>query len=552
MPDLFNTEANSGSAANLAFEPFGFVLASSTAGFHDGQRLAIDLKSFTDPVVAYHEGVHQSIFIGTADGQVLSSLLQLLGLKREWGMTLPASVAPLAELLMNNSRLAHEAAATYLAIKRFSPGPGDKAYERLPAKYKEYFYTLADVVDERFDKKRVRCVMAEGIWHTVFDSHYQARLVDSGLEWAPDPRPEELPDERLKRLLDALRHSDMNELGETLDRMIEIIASKISEEPPQRSIESDNARAQKIFDLAVSQACVPLICGNLLELSSLPSLSKQMDHTAILHKYADMMRPYELTIKVADVSPRGQASAKALWQGRSLLTNERLLPCEREDDRILAGDEVFETIREFQVLSAEPPDHFKRWMFIGFRQYAPPSGGYFSADAVLNWLGRCRDREREGRSYPQARAITVAVRTLAEIQEFQETLMSQIGIADAPGHLRSRSAAVTTWYWRESWLQLLWLLSKMGSLRAMGVRMTKSEARELEAAVMIKVVNSNFIQGHVIRVLSMAAHEELRSEESRLLKEGKMSNMENDPNKRAASYAARNSFQLIQDYWSQF
>lgn len=538
-------------ASNSVFEPFSLVLASSAAGYHDGLHLAVDIKTLADPVIACHEGVHQKIFSDTPDGQVLSSFLMLLGVKKEWGQALPTSVEPLANLLVKNSRFAHETVATYLAIKLFSPGPGDKVYERLPAKYKEYYNTLADVVEKLSDRSRVQRVMAEAISDIVFDSYYQARLVDTGLESAPDPDPEELPDERLRRALDTLSHSEAKQLAETLNTTHEAMTLKISKDASERGLDFNHERPQAVFDSSMSIYCRPIIREYLVKRSGLPSLSIESSHRrAVLHKFTDMMRPFKLKLEIAE----DPARTKAFWQGRSLLINKRLLPCEQGDDRILAGDEVFGAIREFQLLSAEPPDHLDRWIFVGFSGQRPPSGGYFSTDAVLNWLGRCRDREREGRSCPQARAITVAVRRLEEIQAIQKLLMKYTSIKDDAGSLRGRSAAVVTWYWRESWLELLSLLCEMGPLQGMEVRQTKSEGRrdEPEVAVVLKVINSGFIRGHVMRVLSVAASEDVRSEESRLLQSGKLSSMENDLTRRAASYAAQNSFQLIQDYWSRF
>ncbi len=547
-------------SSDFTLEPFGVVLAAGKAGSHDGQHLAVSLEYLTDPVVAYHERVHECIFVSTPDGQVLSALLQLRENAKRGGRALPPAVALLTKRLSDNSRLAHEAAATYLAIKRFSPGPGDSTYKRLPAKYHGYYHTLADVIDARFEGNRLQRLLAEGIWMIAFQSLYQARLADAGLDRPPDPRPEELPDERLGRLVDALPRSDMGELGRKLKEAIEMLTNTFASERRKHGIDENAEMVSTQFDKILSRNYLPMVCEHLIALSSLPSLSKEANHTTVLRKFAKAVRPFGLTIMPGNKEALAGVEAKlAFWQADSLLINPRLVPLEQGDDRLLAGDELFTSLEAFQVLSAEPPENLSQWMFVGFPHSSVaglsiPWGARFSAAAVLDWLGRCRDREKDRQPCPLARSIAIAVSEINDIEQFQQTLMGQISIVEDAGRMRGHSFAAAGWYWRGNWIRLLWELTKRGRLQGHTVALTKSQQLKLgegEQVVVLKVLQSPTVMGRIFRVLSARAAEEIRPQESRLYRTGKFTRMQGH-RAEAASYAARNAFQLIQDRWSRF
>jgi hypothetical protein len=545
------------SSAAFRFEPFDRILAAGVAGFHDGQSAVLNVDSLADPVVAYHEAVHERIFTSTPDGQVLSVLLQILQYAESKGKALPPAVAALANCLLENSRQAHEAVATYLAIMQFSPGLGDSAYQRLPAKYRTYYHMLSDVIDERFHEPRLRCIVAEGLMVTAFDSGYLARLAESDLSSPPDPCLEEYPDERLRRLLVALKNSDAAELRDIL-QISELTEKEVVEQMLANDIPVGDKLAKRMLEDIIFTACEPYLRSRFKALSSLPSMEQGTAER--LAKFGSVVKPFGITIGVAEEGIAGRRRTRAFWQARSLVANPRSSPLKREDDRILAGNELFDSLTQFQVLSAEPPEHLSQWMFVGWPRPAdwglsPPWGACFSTAAVLEWLGRCRDRERAKRSFQLTRSITVAVRTLDEISQFQRRVFSQIGIIDAKGNIRGRLPALFTWYWRGNWLQLLRQLSDLGPLQGLLERLEKesdgSEDGEPVAAMMLMLLKSPKIMGTFLRAFSDQAADQILPEILPLFNTGKIKEIE-APWRPIKSEAARNAFQLIQDRWSHF
>jgi hypothetical protein len=87
----------------------------------------------------------------------------------------------------------------------------------------------------------------------------------------------------------------------------------------------------------------------------------------------------------------------------------------------------------------------------------------------------------------------------------------------------------------------------------MTIRMVKSEStdNELEAAVMLKVIMSPRLAGYILRVLSVDAAEDMKWLEQPLYDSGQLLPIDEE-RAVSASRAARNSFQLIMDYWSGY
>ena len=133
--------------SRIHFDPFEEMFVPP---IHDGTKSIIDLDFTSSQLIQRHEWVHGQIFTSLPDGQLLAALLYLdnvdltpLGISRK-------RQGELKDALINASRRAHEAAATYLSIKMEVPEAQKDLITSLDLDYRKYYSIFADILDNKF------------------------------------------------------------------------------------------------------------------------------------------------------------------------------------------------------------------------------------------------------------------------------------------------------------------------------------------------------------------------------------------------------------------
>lgn len=213
----------------IQFEPFEeMFLRSSRAGHHDGAKSVVGLDYTSSLLVQRHEWVHGQVFAQSPDGQLLAALLHLynvnveaLGLSRQRHNELTLA-------LMNASRTAHEAAATYLSVKMETPEVQPGLLALLDPEYRKYYSILAEVLDDRIGSSYLQYLVAWNAICVSFSSRYLERFSADPTIAGLQPETEEQPNARLVAILDSLRTN--------FDRLLMIINHRLREVCERHSV----------------------------------------------------------------------------------------------------------------------------------------------------------------------------------------------------------------------------------------------------------------------------------------------------------------------------
>jgi hypothetical protein len=194
--------------------PLADVRNEEVLGWYDlGGRAYINLDIASDPdrltEVANHETTHHLLASTTPYGfvqQIVNALAE--------NPYHHSEVAPeLARLLMQHSRWAQEAAATYSALAVARPGARDASVARLPPFYRDAYAAFADLLESRDIDGITRSRLARAIAGRAFQTPLLRDWFNEGLA---EPRrlaahaavPANAPDARLVAILGWLKHLD--------------------------------------------------------------------------------------------------------------------------------------------------------------------------------------------------------------------------------------------------------------------------------------------------------------------------------------------------------
>lgn len=115
--------------------------ALEVLGYYDGRGVVIERSSTTSREVAVHEAVHEQIFHKTVDGMLHQLVIRQLDEGGE------VSADARSRFLIEDTLLAHEAAATFLGIQSLdSVDERAEAFASLPADYVGYYKVMGDVI----------------------------------------------------------------------------------------------------------------------------------------------------------------------------------------------------------------------------------------------------------------------------------------------------------------------------------------------------------------------------------------------------------------------
>lgn len=214
---------------------FRHVASDNLAGLHTLSAWGTTSERGTSALVAMHEDLHDRILSTTAFGYVqrwLRSHLQPQ-VPVSWKRFATKWLAALDQ----ESAHAHEVAATYLPIKHLRLEEQADALAQLPPQYREYYDTLARVIDRHAKSSYVQFVIAETIVFSAFHSPILLRIAGLARETKPSITPEESPNRRLERLCALLDGDGGGILVESLQRELATTAR-------ERGLQSFNANSE--------------------------------------------------------------------------------------------------------------------------------------------------------------------------------------------------------------------------------------------------------------------------------------------------------------------
>jgi|GEM_PF-5528427 len=562
---------------DLPFEQFDSVMNLTAAGFHDGQKAYIDLRSAWNPVVAHHEAIHERIFASSTDGVVLSSLMRLTLSDENSDSVIPHVLSLITQTLLDASRLAHEAAATYLAIRAFSPGLGDEVYERLPPQYLDYFEAMSESVERHFRGTFLQSSMAVEIWSVSFSSTYAKKILATGFDHAPLPGKDDLPDTRFLKITKMLKHRDPAELRSIVFEAATTTCRNEGHKPWdfeddegwRANIRQDSSINEKI-EAAISAVTRPW----LQQQAALPCVLDREEMERIVKAWVNLLRPWFPVVHAKDildpqlfgnVDPEFAGAehrvVEAYLQSGSKMTNSRKPKLGKFDPRRFEGDHLFENLGSFMIVSMQPPDHLSEWIFAGWPEAEP---GQEDPDLVLlgrvdaatgkDWLKRWTDRCFEERKIPKAHSIVFAVRNLGEFQNSLDDMLTFMTRESPSGNDVGPGLTSLGWYWTGNWFDCVKLFASMFPLRYEVAPVKNPDGIDLASSALAPVVmflKAPGIPGAIHRMLNGLAYAKIDEPVEALKSSGRI--VACDEEKIHALFVSvYKGLFTIKEFWSEF
>ncbi len=179
---------------------------TAVAGYHDGLHQRVDYSRRDSHYIEKHEGLHDSIFFRTADG-----MLHIAALHVSRDLFAPLSdeersrLVALVDSITEDTRWAHESAATYLGVKDCgSDHVRDVALAEMNNTYLHYYTVFQQVIDSDVNSLFAQYAVGWALTYFAFSSKRVEVVEDWGrLTW-DDLRQVPGPDQRLSAAINEI------------------------------------------------------------------------------------------------------------------------------------------------------------------------------------------------------------------------------------------------------------------------------------------------------------------------------------------------------------
>lgn len=464
--------------------PFGRLLAPQIAGWHDGEKAAIDFDFVNNSAVFHHEQAHETIFLKTPDGILLSVLYRAL----DSGVSIDRKIVRRLEMTANTmfeaSRVAHEVAATYLGLKMLTPAEAGVSELLLPPEYRQYYRTAADVVDPHFGSTYLQVVVLSTVAHFAFGSMLLAEFVSRDWPRYAKLKREFQPNRRLDSLLGYLADGKVADLRATLDEAADAFFTRTGHrrwdldsedgwtDVPAAGHLLDLALAQAVEDWLASQQLLPYLHGEqrrsayarLKAWGAMLGLSFEANSLADSAEVAATLPPDEYRL-FADEA----AIAAAKRQAGSVISNPKTLRVPTLGAGEFCADPHFTAAGSLIVLDADPYDDTASWTVIA--SGLPPAktnclingirclAAHVSHRDVVEWLNALA----EGKEHSW-KGVDPALLVLALGATNPETRAA--AGRDHPGPIDSRWNDRAVFYVDGNWAKLMEVGAQLGGVEA--------------------------------------------------------------------------------------
>ncbi|MEO8642454.1 hypothetical protein [Pseudomonas sp.] len=366
------------------FVPFGVFLAPKVAGWHDGQKSHIKYEFLSTDAVFYHEQAHETVFLNTADGLLLSVLFRVLNSGRSIDVKVIRRLKVTADVMFETSHRAHEIAATYIGLKMLTPSDALVAEQSLPLAYRKYYDAASKVIDKNFGSTFFQMVVFSTVAHFAFGSTFLEAFVTQSWPRYKKLKPEYQPNYRLDKILRYLASGKIIELREVLDatadtffetKKIERWNLDSEDDWPSGKVEGhllDRALAQSAKSWLEQQNFFPSLTGERKKyaLVRLGSLCEKLgfsykirDSTPGKNQNVDPILPMDIKGFI-DVFTDDDSIAAAERQAGSLVSNSQVLEIPRLPSQLLKLLLGLTGFQEVIVVGADPFNSIANWTIL--------------------------------------------------------------------------------------------------------------------------------------------------------------------------------------------
>ncbi|MGH8420154.1 MAG: hypothetical protein ACRER8_23205 [Pseudomonas sp.] len=406
--------------------PFGVFFAPETAGWHDGEKVHVSFDHLNKDAVFYHEQAHETVFLKTADGLLLSVLFKVLDSRSPVDAKVIRRVEVTAAKMVEASLRAHEITATYIGLKMLSPEDALATQKLLPLEYKKYYEAASKIIDKYFGSTFFQVVVFSTVAHFAFGSMLFEAFVSQNWPRYTKLKPEYQPNYRLDKLLRYLGNGKINELRAVLDATADAFFETNKFERWNLDSENDwptgqaqghmldRILAKSVETWLAQQNLFPYLSGErkkeaLVRLNSrCEKFGFQYDiREKILSEIhaEDLILPMDIN-RFFDMFSDGDAIAAAVRQAGSLVSNSRVLQLPHLPNHLLEIILGVKDAQELIVVGADPYNSEANWTVlvrapsIQHTNCTVGEHGYLgvqaSLDDIVGWLNSLETGEWVG------------------------------------------------------------------------------------------------------------------------------------------------------------
>lgn len=411
------------------------LLHGRSAGTHNGLRPSVLAANLADGITAAHEAVHECILSSTPDGMAQRLLMAALSFGERLDPPQKEALRRSLDGIADQSRFAHEVAATYLSIKQQPDAVQWLLAAELVRRYWLYYEYLFDLIDIRCQSPTLQLVIGNNIVQAAFSSRFITRLADLDIETPFELARDEQPDSRLRQIVGALERPGV--FDDLLAALVARHAGTCRKAGSDNwDITSETQWAQNIGDMGdFSRVTGPLAeeaeawifasCG-------LPRVAPQEARTAVHRVMEQLSRygvPEERVAYFNNQREWGTALVDRLVSQVELaITNSSPSQVPRADDRALYDPRLFELVERFSLFASPDQPSPPEWHFVAETRAEGGGTDLFEArfghEAVVHWLSACSSASPTG--HVPAAALVV----IAESQAWRSAILPVIGHLD--------------------------------------------------------------------------------------------------------------------------
>lgn len=364
--------------------PFGRFFAPEVAGWHDGQKAHIDYEHLKKDAVFHHEQAHETVFLKTADGLLLSVLFRVLDSDAKIAVNVIHRLERTANVMFEASHRAHEIVATYIGLKMLTPEEALVTEQSLPREYRKYYEAASKVIDPYFGSTYLQVAVFSTIAHFAFGSMFIEAFSSQRWPRYTKLKQEYQPNYRLDKLLCYLAEGKIVELRAVLDATADTFFETTKFERWNLDSESDWPVAQ-VQGHMLDRALLKSVENWLAQQNLFPYLTGERKENVLVRlnslcekiglKYKIIIKPSS-EIQVADLKlpmdfkefldkfSDGDSIAAAIRQAGSLVSNSQILKIPHLQGNLLKLLLHVAEVQELIVVGADPYDSKAKWTIL--------------------------------------------------------------------------------------------------------------------------------------------------------------------------------------------
>lgn len=512
------------------------VEAMEVLGSYDGRKVEIERGSTSSLEVATHESIHERIFHETLDG-VLHRLV-IARADREKDKNFEAR----SDFLMDETKLAHEAAATYLGVQALdSLETRAQTFASLPPEYVGYYKVMADVITPLTSSTYLAFSLGWSLAYWAFQSDRLFTIFDKGWDsFEATIARIASPTERMLsgvRMLQVVGPAWLAAGLEAASRAYHGTATT-----PWDVHDDDAWRSQPLTEVGRLEAHLSAgLWKWLRDNAPIPSANSDdypEGFTRWLFDGLDVPKEQRnLIVKddAFDSDPANEgilAATKAMRAGKATISNsstERIDRVRTRDhlDRRKAIARLESFSPAIYYVGSATPTGRKGWCVYIYKRGAqstlPPGQSELAdrfivaEDFAIEILGRLKAARTDRASSASLFMVPADADLLPHYANKLRPLLAGLTPGGDQANVETGSA-YPLWYWTDDWLNIL---SEPGTATA-GLRL-EPVGTELDEAYILHIARATDVPGYLFRLTSRMVGQDILRFEDTLKAEGRLS-----------------------------